>query len=636
MASSPEPNLPEHIGDFSIHGVLGRGGMGVVFDASTRRGERVALKIIRSLGEEERSSTSVARFLREARILQQVSHPGVVRLVDSGDMDGVLFLAMERIEGVSLLAIRRRGPLGLEALVQLGVRLADALAHLHGAGVVHRDIKPANVLITTEGRPVITDFGISGMSEATGITRQGDLLGSPGFMAPEVVNGHPHSPASDQYALGRLLFELGARGPAQRLPKKAPIFEILRIAMEVDWARFPTEGRWPELAAVVKRMLSNRPEDRFEGARAVWSALQPLVGDVLDTDTLSEHVDQLALPSATSWEALALDLAMEGHAPDPAEALLADLELPVGLQPRPPGPDATVEAPHPAPWAAPEPALPALPHGADDFDLSEPESPAPDDELVPPPRSSSATVELPTHALLTAPPPLLARTPPPGRDPTPVLNPLPPLPSLPVAAPRDQPTEGVPLTRLLERASGEEARPTPEASQVDRLERQLARAREDLERARRAVDEARKRPVLPWVLAIVAAGVVGTVAGTFLPAAPPPPPMTLVVVGSNPAALVAPRFVYGDRDPPTPQAVEDARGLLAQAQDHLAHQDIEAAKRLLGLCIQVADLPDCHKTLGSLLTLLQDPSGRAHLLRYVQTAGDAPDVEQVRRFLGAE
>ena len=618
MASPPEAHLPERIGSFRIHDVLGRGGMGVVFDAETAAGERVALKIIRPLGEGEQSATAVARFLREARILQQLSHPGVVRLVDSGDMDGVLFLAMERIEGVSLLAIRRRGPLGLEALVQLGVQLAGALAHLHGAGVVHRDIKPANILIKPSGQPVITDFGISGMSEATGITRQGDLLGSPGFMAPEVVNGQPHGPASDQYALGRLLFELGARGSAQRLPKKAPIFEILRLAMQVDWSRFPTEGSWPAMRAVVQRMLEAAPADRFEDAQAAKAALQAVVRDVLETDTLSEHVEQLALPSATSWEALALDLAMEGgQTSDPDAAALADLELPVGLQPRPSPPRA---------WTVPEAALPPLPPGADDFEGSEPESPAPGLmptlegpflgralEGPPAPRGTSATVELSAELL------------PRDRSTTPIL---------PKATPREQPTTGVPLTRLLDlQHGGEEPGPSAEANQVDRLERQLARAREDLDRSRRALEEAKKRPLAPWALSVIAAAVVGLVAGTFLPTGPAPRPTSVVVVASSPATLVNPRFVYTRDGPPAAQARQDAAGLLAQALDHLAARDLEAAERLLGLCVEVADLPDCHKTLGSLLTMLQDPAGRAHLARYLAIAADAPDAAEIRRLL---
>jgi predicted Ser/Thr protein kinase len=620
MAATPEPHLPERIGDFRILGVLGRGGMGVVFDAATAAGARVALKIIRPVGDEEKSATSVARFLREARILQQVDHPGVVRLVDSGDMDGVLFLAMERIEGVSLLAIRRRGPLGLEALVQLGVQLADALAHLHAAGVVHRDIKPANVLITPEGRPVITDFGISGLSEATGITRQGDLLGSPGFMAPEVINGLPHGPASDQYALGRLLFELGARGAAQRLPKKAPIFEILRLAMEVDWARFPAEGSWPALAQVVRRMLAPQPEARFEDAQAAKAALQGVVRDILETDTLSEHVDQLALPSATSWEALALDLAMEeGRPPDPAEALLADLELPAGLQPKvADGPTAPAwSAPGPA-WSAPEPALPPLPPGAGGFDAGEDGEGGSLGELPweapPAERGMSATVELPAEALV----PL-------DRAAT---------PALPLGPTREQPLDGVPLTRLLARQSApDEPKPTPEASQVDRLERQVVRLREDLDRSRRALEEARRRPVAPWALSVLAALVAGLVAGTFLPPSPPGPPPALILVAPEAGAAGGLRAAYAQREPPTAQTLADAQELLAQAQDHLAARDLEAAQRILGLCIQVADLPDCHKTLGSMLTLLRDPAGQAHLRRYVEVAPDAPDAAAIRRSL---
>src|SRR5262249_19950366 len=136
------------------------------------------------------------------------------------------------------------------------------------------DLKPANVLIDPHGHPVITDFGISGASGATGITSHGDLLGSPGFMAPEVVRGMSPSPASDQYALGRLLFELGAQGEPQKLPMRAPIFEVLRSSLRMDWSRLPRGGPWPKLEQILKRMTLDAPESRFPSAKDALIALR--------------------------------------------------------------------------------------------------------------------------------------------------------------------------------------------------------------------------------------------------------------------------------------------------------------------------------------------------------------------------
>lgn len=571
-----DPHLPERIGPFAIQGVLGRGGMGVVFDAIAPEGERVALKIIRPVGDPERSPTLVARFLREARILEQLDHPGVVRLVDAGDLDGVMYLAMERIEGVSLLSVRRQGPLGFDALVPLGLRLADALAHLHDGGVVHRDIKPANILIRGDGHPVITDFGISGMNEATGITRQGDLLGSPGFMAPEVVSGEPPSALSDQYALGRLLFELGARGPSRKLPKKAPIFEVLRIAQLVDWTRFPNEPPWPDLAAVVRRMLEPDPKDRYPNARAAGEALRALSSDVLGPDTLSEHVDGLGIPSSTSYEALADDL--------------SDDLPPVGARPAEEDPTRLLI-----------PAMPrrARPGDADTADTALPPAPGPpsrtDTETDPPlgPESRAETPALPAA--------------PTGGD------------------------AGVPLDELLRRQDVAAAPPSPAETRIDWLERQLARTREELDRARQqAAAPAPSR--LPWVLLALATGVVGAVVGTRLPAEAPEAPR-ITLVAPTAAVTASPPATYDRETPPSPQDLTDARGMLATAQDHLRAGRLESAFPTLEECVRIADLPDCHKLLGTILGLRQDPRARLHFVRYLQVAPAAPDADEIRRFL---
>ncbi len=284
----PAPQLPERFGAYQIRGALGQGSSSVVYDAVAPDGRPVALKIL-SVGSSARADQATARFLREARILEQVAHPGVVRLCDSGEIDGTLYLALERIEGTSLLTLRRNQPFAFEPLRQLGIQLAEALAHLHERGIVHRDIKPANVLVTDQGRAVIADFGISGLAEATGITRQGELLGSPGFIAPEVVDGDTATPLSDQYALGRLLFELGAQGPAAKLSKSASIFVVLQEAQKIDWARFPQDPPWNHLRYLVERMLAPAPLLRFPDCNQVALALAALPSaDALDGATLAD------------------------------------------------------------------------------------------------------------------------------------------------------------------------------------------------------------------------------------------------------------------------------------------------------------------------------------------------------------
>jgi serine/threonine protein kinase len=534
--------LPERIGPFTVSGVLGRGGMGVVFDAVAPDGRRVALKVIRPYGDPDRAELLIARFLREAKILEQLDHPGVVKLVASGETDGVLFLAMERIEGVSLLTLRRQGSLGFEPLCVFGAQMADALAHMHEAGVVHRDIKPANILIDKSGQPIITDFGISGLSEATGITRQGDLLGSPGFMAPEVIEGKTPTALSDQFSLGRLLYELGATGPAKKLPRGAPILEVLQAALEIDWNRFPTGDRWDELQMILRKMVATQPDARFPTSRLALAAFRALSGaDVLDSDTLSEHVTKL--PVTTSWEALANDL--------------------------------SVEATEPPPDADPAATIPPL-----------------DGERPLRPKFGTATEEEPTQLDLDLAPEVMK--------------------------PRD-------LAKILEPAS-----PHPSAD-LSKLLRQIGALQKDLERARAKRVE---RPSAgPWIALAFFSLFAGVAAGWFgrMGNDPPPP---LVLVPSHGDVLIDPKQSYDEkRGIPSAKQREEAREMLAAASESLAKKDLATAERLLVMCIEIADLPECHKTLGSILALEGDAAARAHFERYVDLAPDAPDAAQIRKLL---
>ncbi|MBI4822252.1 MAG: serine/threonine protein kinase [Deltaproteobacteria bacterium] len=272
----PKVPLPEKIGRFRIAGRLGRGGMGVVLDAQAPDGRLVALKLIRPQTDSDRQKTLNARLLREARILERIHHPGIVGLVESGEVDGVAYLAMERVEGVTLHAIRKKAPLDKEALVTLALQLTEALGHLHEAGVVHRDVKPGNVLVRADGRVVLADFGIARHQEATGITRVGEVVGSAGFLAPECFQGKLPNEKSDQYSLGVLLFEMAAIKRRIRVPKNAPLVERFIKLRELDWSRFPSDPSMHGLKKILERMLAGRPEDRFTSMRTCLRALGEL------------------------------------------------------------------------------------------------------------------------------------------------------------------------------------------------------------------------------------------------------------------------------------------------------------------------------------------------------------------------
>lgn len=270
---NPAQPLPPTIGPFKVRGRIGSGGMGVVLDALDDSGQRVALKIIRPLGNAEHCQMLAARLLREARILKQLDHPGVVKLLDYGSFDGMVCLAMERIEGVTLEDVRTRTSVSASILVSLAAQLLETIAALHEVGVVHRDIKPGNVLIDRRGRTILTDFGISWVQEGTGITRAGQVLGTAGYIAPECLEGQRATPLSDLYALGRLLFELAALRPPQRLEPGTPLLVQFALRLEVDWSRFPSAPPWPGVAQIIRRMVAKDPKDRYSDAKACLRAM---------------------------------------------------------------------------------------------------------------------------------------------------------------------------------------------------------------------------------------------------------------------------------------------------------------------------------------------------------------------------
>ena len=266
------------VGAFVVHGCLGHGGMGVVYDATTSDGRPVALKLLRVDEGDERNEMLVARFLREARVLRQIEHRAVVRILDAGFTDGFVFLALERIEGVSLRTIHELRPLPIAVLTWLGAELALAVEHFHGAGIVHRDIKPSNVLIDEDGLARLIDFGIATYFGATNITNQNDVIGTLGFIAPEVLEGQS-TPLADQYSLGRLLISLASPMPRTEREKKSREKRILE-SLQIDWSHFPDGGRWPILQVVLQRMVADPPERRYDSMASCAKVLRALARTV--------------------------------------------------------------------------------------------------------------------------------------------------------------------------------------------------------------------------------------------------------------------------------------------------------------------------------------------------------------------
>ena len=190
-------------GRYRIERLLGQGGMADVYRAvDTTNDETVAVKLVRSS-----DPTLARRLAQETKALASLEHPGLVRLLDAGVHGEQAFLVMELVEGPTLSARLRRGPLSPSRTAVLGRTLAGALAYVHGQGIVHRDVKPGNVLLGPGPRARLADFGIARLVDESSLTMTGTTLGTAAYMAPEQLEHHAVGTAADVWSLGVILLE---------------------------------------------------------------------------------------------------------------------------------------------------------------------------------------------------------------------------------------------------------------------------------------------------------------------------------------------------------------------------------------------------------------------------------------------
>ena len=193
------------VGSYRIDGLLGRGGMGVVYSArETGLGRQVALKV---LADQRSTPDFVARFEREGRIQASLEHPHVVTVYEAGESDHGLYIAMRLVRGSTLAELMREGALDVRRTLAILGQVADALDAAHAAGLVHRDVKPQNVLVGDADDAYLGDFGLTRAGEENSGTVTGGLMGTLSYLAPEVIEGRRAEPASDRYAFAAMLFE---------------------------------------------------------------------------------------------------------------------------------------------------------------------------------------------------------------------------------------------------------------------------------------------------------------------------------------------------------------------------------------------------------------------------------------------
>ena len=260
-------------GRYAIGELLGRGGMGEVFDAVDLRLDRpVALKRLRA--DLANDPAMRRRVEVEARLAARLVHPNVVTVFDSGVEDGHPFIVMERLDGRTLADTLAEGPLAAADVRTAGLQILEALAAAHDIGLIHRDVKPGNVLAAGGGGWKVADFGIATSTGAEHtITRTGELLGSPSYLAPERIEGRPATPVSDLYALGVLLYE--AASGVRPFGDDAPLALAMRIREGTHVPlREAARDIDPELASAIERAMSLDPAARFGSAREMASALR--------------------------------------------------------------------------------------------------------------------------------------------------------------------------------------------------------------------------------------------------------------------------------------------------------------------------------------------------------------------------
>ncbi|MBI3407933.1 MAG: protein kinase [Planctomycetes bacterium] len=271
--SGPPPPPPEVPG-YEMLERLGQGGMGVVYKARQKRLDRtVALKMV--LAGAHANHEDLARFSREAEVVAKLAHPNIVQIHEVGEHDGRPFLSLEFIEGGGLDKKLGGAPQPARESALLVETLARAVHHAHIQGVIHRDLKPANVLLTLNGTPKVTDFGLARSGAGSGQTQSGDVLGTPSYMAPEQAAGKISAigPATDVYALGAILYELLTGRPPFRAQNA--IETLLQVMEQEPVPPTRLQASVPhDLETICLKCLQKSPPKRYDSAEALADDLR--------------------------------------------------------------------------------------------------------------------------------------------------------------------------------------------------------------------------------------------------------------------------------------------------------------------------------------------------------------------------
>ena len=261
---------------YKIQKTIGEGNYGTVFAArDDETGGLVAIKILKPA-----DADTVERFEREAKVLCALDHPGIVKVLGTGVANGKPYTVMELLDGKPLDVLHRKARLTPAQIVGIAVKVAEALDYAHGRGIVHRDVKPANIFVTRANRIKLLDFGMARWLEpGASITDAGVYMGTPDYIAPEVIEGQRPVPASDLYSLAAMMFVLLA---GQAPFTAANKLDAMLLRLERVAPTLAEKGvRVPEvLERLIARGLARKPADRHgslrEFAKEARAALKAL------------------------------------------------------------------------------------------------------------------------------------------------------------------------------------------------------------------------------------------------------------------------------------------------------------------------------------------------------------------------
>ncbi len=285
----PEPPSRVNVPGYEVLTELGRGGMGVVYKANQVGLHRVvALKMI--LAGQHASPQELNRFKVEAEAVARLVHPNVVQIYDIGEHEGLPYFSLEYVGGGSLAQKLHGKPMPGREAAELIETLSRAVHAAHERGIIHRDLKPANVLLTEDGSPKITDFGLAKKLEeiagGTGTTRTGSIMGTPSYMAPEQAGDRdkPVGPHTDVYALGAILYEcLSGRPPFHCDNPVETVMQVLDH--EPEPPRSIVRDIDPSLEAICLKCLEKNPRDRYARAEDLADDLRAyLDGEPVQAD----------------------------------------------------------------------------------------------------------------------------------------------------------------------------------------------------------------------------------------------------------------------------------------------------------------------------------------------------------------